>query len=75
MENIEHHTEEEEEEKMFPKVRQLVNKAELEQLGSGARSSEASKALKTSRSVLNQPSVAFQSRSVDRTFLRRVQGI
>ena len=33
MENIEHHTEEEEEEKMFPKVRQLVNKAELEQLG------------------------------------------
>lgn len=33
MENIEHHAEEEEEEKMFPRVRQLVNKAELEQLG------------------------------------------
>lgn len=33
MENIEHHAEEEEEEKMFPKVRQLINKAELEPLG------------------------------------------
>jgi hemerythrin superfamily protein len=33
MENVEHHAEEEEEEKMFPKVRNLVNKAELEQLG------------------------------------------
>jgi hemerythrin superfamily protein len=33
MENVEHHAEEEEEEKMFPKVRKLVNKAELEQLG------------------------------------------
>ena len=33
MENVEHHAEEEEEEKMFPKVRQLINKAQLEQLG------------------------------------------
>jgi hemerythrin superfamily protein len=33
MENVEHHAEEEEEEKMFPKVRKLVNKADLEQLG------------------------------------------
>ena len=33
MENIEHHAEEEEEEKMFPKARKLLNKAELEQLG------------------------------------------
>ena len=32
-ENVEHHAEEEEEEKMFPKVRELLNKAELEQLG------------------------------------------
>lgn len=33
MENVEHHAEEEEEEKMFPKVRKFLNKAELEQLG------------------------------------------
>jgi len=32
-ENVEHHAEEEEEGKMFPKVRKLMNKAELEQLG------------------------------------------
>jgi hemerythrin superfamily protein len=33
MENVEHHAEEEEEGKMFPKVRQLVDKADLAALG------------------------------------------
>jgi len=33
MENIEHHAVEEEEGKMFPKVRKLMNAAALEQLG------------------------------------------
>lgn len=33
MENIEHHAVEEEEEKMFPKIRKLMNAAALDQLG------------------------------------------
>lgn len=33
MENVEHHAEEEEEGKMFPKVRELVSASELEKLG------------------------------------------
>ena len=33
MENVEHHAEEEEEGKMFPKIRKLIDSAELEQLG------------------------------------------
>ena len=33
MENVEHHAEEEEEGKMFPKLRQLMNERELETLG------------------------------------------
>ena len=33
MENVEHHAEEEEEGKMFPKVRQVFSKEELEELG------------------------------------------
>jgi hemerythrin superfamily protein len=33
MENVEHHAEEEEEGNMFPKVRKLFNKSELEKLG------------------------------------------
>ena len=33
MENVEHHAEEEEEEKMFPKVREIVSKSDLEALG------------------------------------------
>ena len=33
MENVEHHAEEEEEGKMFPKIRQVMNKQQLEQLG------------------------------------------
>ena len=33
MENVEHHTEEEEEGKMFPKIRKLMSTEKLEQLG------------------------------------------
>ena len=33
MENVEHHAEEEEEGKMFPKLRQIMGKQKLEQLG------------------------------------------
>jgi hemerythrin superfamily protein len=33
MENVEHHAEEEEEGKMFPKVREIVDQAALEELG------------------------------------------
>ena len=33
MENVEHHAEEEEEGKMFPKMRKLMNAAALDQLG------------------------------------------
>jgi hemerythrin superfamily protein len=33
MENVEHHAEEEEEGKMFPKVRKLMSREDLEQLG------------------------------------------
>ena len=32
-ENVEHHAEEEEEGKMFPKLRNLMNKQQLEELG------------------------------------------
>ncbi len=32
-ENVEHHAEEEEEGKMFPKIRQLVDSAELQEMG------------------------------------------
>jgi hemerythrin superfamily protein len=33
MDDVEHHAEEEEEGKMFPKIRQLIDRAELEELG------------------------------------------
>jgi hemerythrin superfamily protein len=33
MENVEHHAEEEEEGKMFPKIRELVDQTELEEIG------------------------------------------
>jgi hemerythrin superfamily protein len=33
MENVEHHAEEEEEQKMFPKLRQLMNRQQLDELG------------------------------------------
>jgi len=47
MENIEHHAVEEEEEKMFPKIRKLMNAAALEQLGQeleAAKTKDLSKA-------------------------------
>jgi hypothetical protein len=33
MDDVGHHAEEEEEGKMFPKIRKLIDRAELEQLG------------------------------------------
>jgi hemerythrin superfamily protein len=33
MENVEHHAEEEEEGKMFPKLRELMDEQQLEELG------------------------------------------
>jgi hemerythrin superfamily protein len=33
MENVEHHAEEEEEQKMFPKIRQICSEEDLEELG------------------------------------------
>jgi Hemerythrin HHE cation binding domain len=39
-ENVEHHAEEEEEGKMFPKVRQLFDKADLERLGQELQSAK-----------------------------------
>ena len=33
MDDVKHHAEEEEEGKMFPKIRQFINRAELEELG------------------------------------------
>jgi len=33
MENVEHHAEEEEEGKMFPKIREILDKQQLEELG------------------------------------------
>lgn len=33
MENVEHHAEEEEEEKMFPKIREICSQEDLEKLG------------------------------------------
>jgi hemerythrin superfamily protein len=47
MENVEHHAEEEEEGKMFPKLRKLMNAETLEQLGrelEAAKNKEARKA-------------------------------
>ena len=47
MENVEHHAEEEEEGKMFPKIRKLMNAEALEQLGQmleAAKNKEARKA-------------------------------
>jgi hemerythrin superfamily protein len=46
MENVEHHAEEEEEGKMFPKLRQIMKAAELEQLG---RELEAAKQKRPTR--------------------------
>jgi hemerythrin superfamily protein len=43
MENVEHHAEEEEEGKMFPKVRELVDQAALEELGQELEKAKGSK--------------------------------
>ena len=40
-ENVEHHAEEEEEDEMFPKVRKLMTKAELEELGEQLKAAKA----------------------------------
>jgi len=40
MENVEHHAEEEEEGKMFPKIRKMMNKQQLEQLGAELESAK-----------------------------------
>ena len=46
MENVEHHAVEEEEGKMFPKVRNLMNAAALEQLGKELEAAKAKTLLK-----------------------------
>ena len=40
MENVEHHAEEEEEGEMFPKIRKMMNKQQLEQLGAELESAK-----------------------------------
>ena len=48
MENVEHHAVEEEEGKMFPKVRKFMKPAELEELGQELESAKAKKVRKAS---------------------------
>jgi hemerythrin superfamily protein len=48
MENVEHHAEEEEEGKMFPKIRELLNRQELEQLGEELESAKGKRRRKAS---------------------------
>jgi hemerythrin superfamily protein len=43
MENVEHHAEEEEEGKMFPKVREIVDQAALEELGQELEAAKSKK--------------------------------
>jgi hypothetical protein len=47
-ENVEHHAEEEEEGKMFPKIRELINSAELEELGNELEAAKSKKQRKAS---------------------------
>jgi hemerythrin superfamily protein len=47
-ENVEHHAEEEEEQKMFPKLRQLMNRQELEQLGEELEATKSQRQRKAS---------------------------
>ena len=47
-ENVEHHAEEEEEGKMFPKLRKLMNRDELEQLGQQLESAKKNQMKKAS---------------------------
>jgi len=44
MENVEHHAEEEEEDKMFPKVRELVDQTALDKLGQELEAAKGKKA-------------------------------
>jgi hemerythrin superfamily protein len=46
--NVEHHAEEEEEGKMFPKIRKVINRAELEQLGQELEAAKQKKLRKAS---------------------------
>ena len=48
MENVEHHAEEEEEGKMFPKLRQIMGKQELEQLGADLEEAKGQRQRKAS---------------------------
>jgi len=48
MENVEHHAEEEEEEKMFPKLRQIMGKQKLEQLGADLEAAKGQRQRKAS---------------------------
>ena len=48
MENVEHHAEEEEEGKMFPKLRQIMGKQKLEQLGADLEAAKGQQQRKAS---------------------------
>lgn len=48
MENVEHHAEEEEEGKMFPKLRQIIGKQKLEQLGADLEAAKGQRQRKAS---------------------------
>jgi iron-sulfur cluster repair protein YtfE (RIC family) len=48
MENVEHHAEEEEEGKMFPKLRQIMGKQKLEQLGADLEEAKGQRQRKAS---------------------------
>ena len=48
MENVEHHAEEEEEGKMFPKLRQIMGKQKLEQLGADVEEAKGQRQRKAS---------------------------
>jgi hemerythrin superfamily protein len=47
-ENVQHHAEEEEEGKMFPKIRELMTATELEQLGSELQTAKGNRRKKAS---------------------------
>ena len=48
MENVEHHAEEEEEGKMFPKLRQIMGKQKLEKLGADLEEAKGQRQRKAS---------------------------
>jgi hypothetical protein len=43
MENVDHHAEEEEEGKMFPKIREILSQQELDELGSELEAAKGKK--------------------------------